>query len=148
MLLIGQEAVAASSANDMVGFMQSSTLEDYCVEAVKVLDHDQSGNSAKGNTCVSWVVGFREGFATGGNQAALAENLMVAADTNGKYDQVEVTAGYKLAFRTEFGCAPTMSNEVFVRTFVKGMKDNPILFDKPAFQAISSIWQKEFPCPK
>ena len=129
--------------------MDARKLYGWCIEAVKSLDHDQTANSLEANKCVGGLEGFYDGFNAGAylgveNEAG-RHGILPKKSTSEALR--EVGEGYDVTWKRQFSCASTMSLEVIMRTFVKGMKDDPALFDKSADDALAAIWWKEFPCP-
>jgi Rap1a immunity proteins len=99
-----------------------------CVESVKGLDH-QPFNAIASERCLSWIDGFRVGFGW-------AELLH---DGEG-FER-------RQTYRRMFGCSlPDLTNEIFIRIFVKGLQDNPELLSGSYLDAIASILTKKFPC--
>jgi hypothetical protein len=142
---------AAFSEDDLTS-MSARRLYGFCIEAVKNFDNDTSADPGAAISCLAWTTGFIEGVGNGVKFGLVTANKWQAIGVTGR-PQKEKELVQKLvelhaqALKTEFACMPDISREVFVRTFVKGMQDNPSLFDLAASDAIRTIWSKRFPCP-
>lgn len=123
--------------------VNARTLYGYCVEGVKVMDHDTSANLGEANKCLYWLNGFIEGFKVGAFMGSVPD-----ANSSSTLEEQRAEADRKSdqTWKALFGCVSSFSSEVVMRTYVKGMKDNPGLFDQPAGIAIATIFTKAFPC--
>lgn len=101
---------------------KTSKLYYSCTELINRLEGKGTGREYE--YCLYWVDGFRVGvyIADAANHSEAAQRFF-------------------------FGCLSSeLSNDSFVRIFVKGVSENPALLDMDHVDAFSKIFPRRFPC--